>query len=132
VQEALEPRRPLGIALDVREPQYVAVQVQAALRLTTRRATGPEREAARQQAEDLLYQYLNPYTGGPEEQGWPFGRALAVREIYGVLQRIPAVEYVDNLSIHVVEAGVPGSPLNTIELASFAMLYSSQHKVVLR
>ena len=129
VQEALEPRRPLGISLDVREPQYTAVQVNATLRLT-RRAIGPEREAARQQAEALLYSYLNPYTGGPDEKGWPFGRALAARELYGVLQRIEAVEYVEDLSLRVVEAGGAGSPLHTIELAPYAVLYSGQHEVV--
>jgi predicted phage baseplate assembly protein len=131
VQEALEPRRPLGIALDVREPQYIAVQIQATLRLT-RRAVGQERETARQQAEAVLYRYLNPYTGGPDEKGWPFGRALANRELYGVLQRIEAVEYIEDLSLRIVEAAGPGSPLPTIELAPYAVLCSGRHEVVVR
>ena len=59
-------------------------------------------------AEAEIYSFLNPYTGGPARQGWPFGRDLHLSEIYGLLQRIAHVEYVDAVKLEIVEPGAPG------------------------
>jgi predicted phage baseplate assembly protein len=128
VRHALEPRRPVGISLEVREPQYIAVEVHVVLRLT-RRAAPPEREEAVQQAEALLYRYLNPYTGGPEGAGWPFGRALSVREIYGLLQSIQTVEYVEDVVIRIVGPGDSPSSPRAVEVPPYAVICSGRHEV---
>jgi predicted phage baseplate assembly protein len=128
VVRALEPRRPIGIALEVREPQYIVVEVHVVLRLT-RRASSTEREESGRDAEALLYRYLNPYTGGPHGKGWPFGRALAVREIFGLLQSIQTVEYVEDVVVRVVGPGdAPSSP-RTVEVPPYAVICSSRHEV---
>jgi predicted phage baseplate assembly protein len=128
VLRVLESRRPVGIALEVREPQYIPVEVYVVLRLT-RRASTQEREEARQEAEALLYRYLNPYTGGPDEQGWPFGRALSVREINALLQRIEAVEYVEDAVVRIVGPGDSASSPNLVEVPPYAVICSGQHEV---
>jgi predicted phage baseplate assembly protein len=128
VVRAIEPRRPIGISVEVREPQYIAVEVHVSLRLT-RRASVPEREESARQAEALLYRYLNPYTGGHEGTGWPFGRALSVREIFGLLQSIQAVEYVEDAAVRVVGPGdTPSSP-HTVEVPPYAVICSGRHEV---
>jgi len=61
------------------------------------------------QAREALYQYLSPYTGGPEGQGWPIGRDLHVSEIYARLQRIPSVEYVEDVRVTTGNPDLPGT-----------------------
>ena len=34
--------------------------------------------------------YLDPVTGGPDNQGWPFGRSVYVSELYALLRACPA------------------------------------------
>jgi predicted phage baseplate assembly protein len=128
----LQPRRLLGIAVEVHQPQYVWVSVQAELRV-------PERsdpaliDAVRQEALTSLQRYLNPYIGGPRGDGWPFGRALNRSELYGVLQRIEHVEYVENLSVSVGEAGgQQAAGQQTIQIPRHGLICSGQHQIKVR
>lgn len=131
----LQPRRVLGTALEVHQPQYTWVSVQADLRV-------PERsdptliETVKQQAQEALRRYLNPYIGGPQGEGWPFGRALNRSELYGVLQRIEHVEYVENLSVAVNDTNAAGGPAGTsqqsVQIPRHAVICSGQHQVRVR
>ncbi|RAQ97525.1 putative baseplate assembly protein [Thermogemmatispora tikiterensis] len=131
----LQPRRLLGTALEVHQPQYVSVSVQAELRV-------PEHsdpaliEAVQQEALEALRRYLNPYIGGPRANGWPFGRALNRSELYGLLQRIEHVEYVENLVISVGEATGAEKPLpanqQTVQIPRHGLICSGQHQIKVR
>jgi len=131
----LQPRRLLGTALEVHQPQYVWISVQAELRV-------PERsepaliEEVQQQANEALLRYLNPYIGGPQGEGWPFGRALNRSELYGVLQRVEHVEYVENLSVSVNEAGAASrqapTAQPTVQIARHGLICSGQHQIKVR
>jgi len=105
----LGERRPLGIALDVQPAQFFWISVQAQLRLPERSDPALVAEV-QQRAEAELYRYLNPYVGGPRGDGWPFGRDLHVSEIYGLLQRVPSVEFVDELHVSLAEPGGAATP----------------------
>lgn len=105
----LNERRPLGVTLDVRRVRFFLISVKAKLRLPARSEPGLIAEV-KQRAEDALYRYLNPYTGGPQGQGWPFDRDLHVSEISGLLQRIPQVEFVEEIQITMAEPGAAGAP----------------------
>jgi predicted phage baseplate assembly protein len=109
VRAYLDERRPLGIGLDIRQPQYFYISVQATLRVA-RRSDEAMQVETRQRAEAELYRYLNPYVGGPEGAGWPFGRDLHPSELYGLLQRIPGIEFVEGIEIGVVEPGSAAKP----------------------
>lgn len=131
----LEARRLLGTALEVRPPQYVWVSVVAELH-------APERsdpallDEIKQQALQALSRYLNPYLGGPRGDGWPFGRALNRSEVFGILQRIEQLEYVESLTITLSESGAGGSPSPTtqqpLQIPRHAVLCSGQHQVKVR
>ena len=132
----LEERRLLGTALEVRGPQYVWVSVQADLRVPERSDPALIQEVQRK-AEELLYRYLNPYTGGPRGEGWPFGRALNRSEIFGVLQRIEQVEYVEDVQISISDtAGLnpqaAGSPLRVVTVPRYGLICSNRHQVKVR
>ena len=46
-------------------------------------------------ARAALLRWLDPLTGGPDALGWPFGRPVYLSEIYGVLDALPGVDYVE-------------------------------------
>jgi hypothetical protein len=93
------------------------------------------REQVRQRAERELHQYLNPFIGGPERNGWPFGRALRLAEISGVLQRIVGVEFVDEIQISTFDpsdatALRPAPP--RLDLPHHAVICSDNHQITVR
>jgi predicted phage baseplate assembly protein len=131
----LEQRRLLGTALEVRQPQYVWVTVQAELRVAERSDPALIEEVQRR-AEERLYRYLNPYTGGPRGDGWPFGRSLNRSEIFGVLQQIPDIEYVEDVQIRVSETPDAVNPqaaaLRTVTVPRHGLICSNRHQVKVR
>jgi predicted phage baseplate assembly protein len=127
-------RRPLGITLDVRQVKYIWVSIQATLRLP-RRSDPALIAEVQQRAEAELYHYLNPYIGGPQGNGWPFGRDLHVSEIYGLLQRIPAVEFVDEVQIGISEPGSTAAPqivAPRLDVPHDGLICSEQHRVTIK
>ena len=63
----LEERRLVGTTLDVIQPQFIFVSIEAQVRVAER--SDPAVLAETQlQAEAALYRYLNPYTGGPRRR----------------------------------------------------------------
>jgi hypothetical protein len=75
---------------------------------------------------------LSPYTGGPDGRGWPIGRDLHVSEIYARLQRVAAVEYVDEVRVTIPDADVPGGVQTVsprLSVPPDAVLRSGQHRV---
>ena len=129
VMSYLDDRRLLGTALEVRAPQYAWVSVQAKLRLPERSDAGLAAEV-REQALAALYRYLNPYTGGPRGDGWPFGRDLYQSEIFSLLQAIPHVEFVEDARVFVSEGtGAPKPAAARLILPRHGIICSDTHEV---
>jgi predicted phage baseplate assembly protein len=125
----LEDRRLLGTALEVRAPQYAWLSVRATLRLPERSDAGLAAEV-REQAEVALYRYLNPYTGGPRGDGWPFGRDLHQSEIFSLLQAIPHVEFVEDVQMFVSDgSGAPKPASARLILPRHGIVCSDTHEV---
>lgn len=134
VMSHLDERRLLGTLLEVRAPQYLWVSVQAVLRVLEQADPRLAAEVQRS-AERALYDYLNPISGGPDSRGWPFGRDLHLSEIYGLLQRVLAVEFVEEVRINVSTSGnlsdaQPAPPRLTVP--RHAVICSGQHQVAVR
>ena len=131
----LGSRRLLGTILEVRPPQYIWVSVLVELHVPERSAPALIDEV-KQRALEALYRYLNPYLGGPRGEGWPFGRALNRSELYGVLQRIEHVEYVETLSVTVSESSTgDGQAVETqhlVQIPRYGVVCSGQHQVKVR
>ncbi len=129
VMSYLDDRRLLGTALEVRAPQYAWVSVQATLRLPERSDAGLAADV-REQALAALYRYLNPYTGGPRGDGWPFGRDLYQSEIFSLLQAIPHVEFVEDARVFVTEGtGAPKPAAARLILPRHGIICSDTHEV---
>jgi predicted phage baseplate assembly protein len=123
----LDERRCIGARLSVEEPLYRGVTVVAQLR--TRAGTSPGALSSR--ATTALYDYLHPITGGPDGDGWPFGRPVANGEVFAVLQRVPGVEMVESVRLFVANpsTGEPGAEVPRVELPPNALVFSVGHQI---
>jgi predicted phage baseplate assembly protein len=131
VQNRLEQHRLLGTNIEVRAVRYAWIGVSVTLRVPER--TEPAlMEVVRQKGEEALYRFLNPYIGGPHNNGWPLGRDLNRSELFGLLQQIPGVEYADQLSLTLVEPSgnmPPRTATQKLVLAYDTVTCSAQHTV---
>jgi predicted phage baseplate assembly protein len=131
VESYLDERRLIGTKLDVQAPRFTWVSINATVRIADR-GDPMLRAEVRRQAEAELYRYLNPYIGGPTGTGWPFGRDLHVSELYALLQRLPSVEFVEELHIFVREVGTGAPPKaapSRLTLLPHGLICSDVHRV---
>src|SRR3954447_23538690 len=127
VSEYIEPRRCLGARVLVQPPYYQDVTVVAKLIARPRAST----EELRQQAVIALNRYFDPITGGPEGDGWPFGRPVQAGEVFAVLQNLIGTEYVDDVKLFAADpiTGKRGEPVQRIELDRNALVFSYEHQI---
>jgi hypothetical protein len=106
------------------------VSVQAELRVAANSHPAVAKQVQRR-AEAEMYAFLNPYVGGPAREGWPFGRDLHLSEIYGLLQRIPEVEYVESVKLEIVESGSAGArpAPPRVTLSRHGLICSAKHVI---
>jgi predicted phage baseplate assembly protein len=127
VAEDLDRRRPVGARVVIEPPYYQGVTVVA--RLTARPRFSAQ--ALRDEALMALYQYFDPITGGPDGDGWPFGRPVQAGEVYAVLQRLRGTDLVDEVLVFAADplTGSRGEPQQRIDLDSNALVFSFEHRV---
>jgi hypothetical protein len=99
VEQYLLARAPVTLSgLDrifIGPPSYVVVSVDATVFATSLDAVGTAEQAVR----DTLKTFLHPLTGGPDGQGWDFGRALAASDLYSVLEDIATVDHIETITL---------------------------------
>ena len=91
----LDPRRLLTTRLHVVGPDHLRVHVSATLYLEDSVKPGVVRQAA----SDAVSAFFHPVTGGPDGNGWPFGRDVHVSEVYRLLDLTPGVDFVRMMRI---------------------------------
>ncbi|MFF8715143.1 putative baseplate assembly protein [Streptomyces sp. NPDC015184] len=126
----LDERRPIGARLVVEPPYYQGVTVVASVQ--ARRGAVPER--VREEALEALYRYFNPLSGGPGEDGWPFGRPIQSGEAFAVLQQVPGVDLVEDVRLFPADpvTGQRGEPTTKIVLDRHALVFSYEHQLRVR
>jgi predicted phage baseplate assembly protein len=131
IKAYLEPRRLLTMRLRIEAPRYQGVKVVAEVRASP----GVRTETVRERAERALYEYLNPLTGGPSGQGWPFDTDLRLGDVYGVLHGSFGVQGVE--AVHFFSADLRRHrTLDQVEqrlrLLPEALFMSYEHRVVVQ
>ena len=78
-----------------------------------------------------LYHYLNPLTGGPDGDGWEFGRSLFISDVYQCLQGIPNVQFIRSVEMYDAKAGgePQGAPVESLEVVAHGVIASGKHSV---
>jgi Baseplate J-like protein len=91
----LDSRRVLTTRHHIVGPIYVRVSAEI---LIARRADVPEKEL-RDRVAGALARFLHPKDGGPDGDGWPFGRDVFVSELYELLEGVSGVDYVPDITL---------------------------------
>jgi len=96
VRNKLEPMRLLTTRLHIVRPCYLWVALGAVIR------TYPDASFGEVQARAIekLQQHFNPLPGGgPHGEGWPFGRAIYLSEVYALLEQVEGVDYIQEVRV---------------------------------
>ncbi len=124
----LEERRPLTMRIRVQAPSYTWINVKVYVTI--------KRHAQRKDVENellsRLYRFINPITGGADQKGWPFGRAIYLSDITPCLHNVPGVEFIRN--IEMFEADREGNPLTAkaepfFKLVAHGVIASGRHSI---
>jgi hypothetical protein len=128
ITRRLDECRIIGSRVLVEPPVYRGVTVVARLRARTR--TDPNR--LQQVALDALYEYFHPTIGGPDGEGWPFGRPVHVGEVYSALQRVRGTEIVEEVRLFGADpvTGERGKSTERLELEPHALVFSYEHQIM--
>ena len=126
IEAYLDEHRLLTAQLSVRTPDYrrvaVTVQVQARAEAEPRRVE--QDVAARLEA------LLNPFVGGLDGRGWPFGRDLYLSDLYACIQSVEGVEYIKDLQMSWLDSkNRRRAQDKKIELLDHEVIVSDKHTV---
>jgi predicted phage baseplate assembly protein len=124
----LDRRRLIGTRISVEPPVYQGMTVAARVRCKADR----DRVRVQEQAVRALYTFFHPISGGPGGTGWPFGRPILLGEVQAVLQRVPGIELVEDARLFSADpvSGQRGQPVQRIDIARSALVFSYDHQVV--
>ncbi|MBZ5529853.1 MAG: putative baseplate assembly protein [Acidobacteriia bacterium] len=95
VHSYLQRRRVIGTRIEITGPTYLEVAVQARVQS----CPGTDKTALQQSIVNALGLFLDPLAGGPNGDGWPFGRDVYRSEIMNVIARIPGVDHIEGLDL---------------------------------
>jgi len=128
VTKRLDESRLIGTRILVEPPVYRGLTVVAKLR--PRQRTDPAR--LQQDALDALFRYFHPTIGGPDGNGWPFGRPVLSGEVYSALQRLRGTEIVDEVRIFGADpvTGQRGKATERLEVEPDALVFSYDHQIL--
>jgi len=89
----------------------------------------------KERALDALYDFLNPLTGGPDGNGWPFDTDLNSAAVYQLLEAIEGVERVQEVLFFEYDLRNRtriGSARDVVKLERDSLFLSAFHQVVVR
>jgi len=128
IARRLDESRVIGTRVLVEPPVYRGVTVVAKLR--PRSSASPARLQA--DALEALFRYFHPISGGPDRNGWPFGRPVHVGEVYSVLQSLRGTELVEDARLFGADpvTGQRGQAVQRLVIEPHALVYSYEHQVL--
>jgi predicted phage baseplate assembly protein len=128
----LDERRLIGTRLVVEPPAYRWLTAVISVRARPRH----QAEEVRAQVLRAVYGLFDPLRGGPEENGWPLGRAVQPHAVNATLARIPGVDMSEEIMVQLFPAdpgtGQRGPAVPRIQLAPGELVYSYEHQVQVR
>ncbi len=95
----LENHRLITTDIHVIEPEYVKISVQCKVHVMKKYSSGE----VTKRISTKLEHFLHPLTGGPDGQGWPFGRSVFPSEIYEIIDDVEGVDYATDVFLRAGE-----------------------------
>jgi hypothetical protein len=109
-------------ALEVVAPEYVRLRVEVQVFVTSAEVASEVEDTVRKR----LIAFLHPTDGGPEGDGWAFGRRVWPSDIYRV---VSAIEGVDRVASAVVKAADSAADLDHLAPTALICVEESEIKV---
>ncbi len=130
IKNYLDDRRLLSTRLDVLPPAYFWVMTRVHMRISS----FYNADQVKKQAEERLFHYLSPLSGGPDGKGWPFGRSLYMSDIITALQGLPGIEVIHAVELFPVTWDGQGKPVlgestQEIKLVAHGVIASFRHEI---
>jgi len=127
VQSYLDEHRLLATRLEIASPEYVPVAVTARIRVRP----GADHGQVASDVERRLYRYINPVRGGPDGNGWSFGRGLSLSELYAAIQGVVNVDYIERVELFPVDpkTGERQEATSKISISSHSLICSHKHEI---
>ena len=113
-----------GGRIVIRPPDYVEVTVEADVFVTSIDKTATVEAGVRKRLLELLH----PLLGGPDGDGWDFGRPLRSSDVFAVLERIADVDRVEGLRFHFRGR----TDAEEVRIAAHELIASGDHVVRMR
>ena len=118
----LDKHRLITTVIHVKAPDYVKVSVNAEVKIRGRY----ESDKVRHRLEEALKTFLHPLTGGPEGDGWPFGRSVYKSELNELIDDIEGVDCVQKLNMMKEDYSYDGEEIN---IPDSGLVYSGKHSI---
>jgi predicted phage baseplate assembly protein len=96
VKNYLDERRLVATVVQVEKPLYAEIS----LRVSILRRTIGQSDRLKREIEDRLRRFLHPLIGGKDGDGWPFGRSVYKSDLAHLVEDIPGLETVDEITIY--------------------------------
>jgi predicted phage baseplate assembly protein len=130
VHQYLDDRRLVTCELVLGTPVYTWVSVAARLRARPNADKG----LVALRAREALNRYIHPVLGGPDGQGWPFGRELFLGEVYSLLQQVEGLDVIEDVSLYHIDpaTGASGQPVTRLSPGAEGLLCSSDHRITVQ
>jgi predicted phage baseplate assembly protein len=128
IADRLEQSRVAGVRVLLEPPRYRGITVVARLIARPR----ADAEQVRDTALEALYRLLSPLPGGgPDGEGWPFGKPVQAGELHAVLQAVRGVELVEDLRMFGADpvSGKRGAEASRINLDKHSLVFSFEHQI---
>jgi hypothetical protein len=104
-------------------PEYVPVSVEATVFAKSLDVIATAELNVKKQLES----FLHPLNGGPDKEGWDFGRDIAVSDLYSLIEDIEEVDHVGSLRLF-----ADSSPAGEqIEVGAAALIASGTHRITM-
>src|SRR5260370_7853771 len=93
VKRFLDRRRTVCTRVEVMGPQYLEVRVITTVKVQS----GADRTRVKNAIQRALDTFFDPFVGGPNGRGWPFGRNVYLTEIMQLIPDVPDLSHVLSL-----------------------------------
>ncbi len=130
VERVVRPMMPPGTTVGVHAPGYQGIGITATV-IPAQALLPSDRAVLKQAAEEALYAFFNPVSGGPDHAGWPFGLPVHLGDAYSVLDRMPGVERVRTVALYPMSVltGERGTQTERVDVTDLSTVFSVDHQV---
>ena len=95
VKSYLDRHRPIGVRFHVVGPAFRSVVIEAKVKAFQDR----DKAVLETDIINVLNTFIDPLRGGPDANGWPFGRSVFRSEVLQIIDQVDGVDYVESLSL---------------------------------